>query len=108
MQAFDSILWEQELGLSISFLEREIVRFCSWMGGGEELAAPVCIYSHHPLNPKSSVFVFDPQIPQPQIKRLKVLFVQLKVELSMDPQLQSDPYDSSKQYMQYQHPVPRS
>lgn len=60
------------------------------------------------LNPKSSLFVFDLQIPQPQTKRLKILFVQLKVELAMDPQLQNDPYDSSKQCMQSQHPVPRS
>lgn len=61
-----------------------------------------------PLNPKSSIIVFDPQIPQLQTKRLKILFVQMKVELAMDPQLQSNPYDSSKQFMQSQYPVPRS
>lgn len=40
---------------------------------------------------KAKYFAFDPQTPHPQTKRLKILSGQLKTEILMNLQLQSDP-----------------
>lgn len=90
------------------FGNRQDVRLCSWIGGGTVLETPVSINKHTLLTPQSPHFVLDPQMPHPQTKRLKILAVQLKVEIVMNPQLQSDSNDSSKYHKQSQDLVPRS
>lgn len=95
-QAFDSVLWERKLGLSISFLERERWDFAVGWVGGAGLESPASSILTTPLNPKSPVFCLWPQAPHPQAKRLMILSVQLNIEIVTNPQLQSDPNDSSK------------